>query len=63
VEKRLSCCAIDSGCNFVVCAKTEEEILEEVRYHARAVHQINDIPDELYEKARFAIRDVPYCYR
>jgi predicted small metal-binding protein len=54
---------MDSGCNFVVCAKTEEEILEEVRYHARAVHQINDIPDELYEKARFAIRDVPYCYR
>ena len=59
----MSCCAMSPGCNFVICAKTEEEIFEEVKYHARTVHQMSDIPKELYERARSAIRDVPYCFR
>ena len=63
MEKRLSFCAIGSDCDFVACAKTEEEIFKEVKYHARTVHQISDVPKELYEKCRSAIRDVPYCYR
>lgn len=66
MEKRLACRDMGPDCSFVVCAKREEEILEEARYHARTVHRMSDIPKELkefYDKAHSAIRDVPFCYR
>ncbi len=63
MEKRFACMKTASDCHFVACAKTEDEIFEEARYHARAVHHISDFPKEFYEEARSAIRDVPFCYR
>ena len=66
MEKRLACKDMGSDCSFVVCAKKEEEICEEARYHARTAHRMSDNPKELKEfndKARSVIRDVPLCYR
>ncbi len=63
MEKRFTCMGIGSDCNFVACAKTEEEIFEEAMYHARKVHHVSDFRKEFYEETRSAIRDVPFCYR
>jgi predicted small metal-binding protein len=52
---------VGSHCDFVACGKTEEEIFEKAREHARAEHNMNEIPKDLYDKARSAIRDVDRC--
>lgn len=61
MEKSLSCKDVGSDCNFSVCAKTEDEIFAKVKEHAKQVHNMSDIPKDLYDKARSAIRDVERC--
>jgi len=61
MEKRLSCKDVGTDCDFVACGKTEEEIFQKAAEHAKAEHNMNEIPKELYEKARAAICDVQKC--
>ena len=61
MEKRLSCKDVGVDCDFVACGKTEEEILQKAAEHARAEHNMSEIPKELHDKARSAIRDVQKC--
>jgi len=39
----------------------EEEIFQKAAAHAKAEHQMEEIPKDLYHKARSAIRDVEHC--
>jgi predicted small metal-binding protein len=61
MEKSLSCKDVGSDCDFVVCGKTEDEIFEKVKQHAKDVHNMGEIPKEFYDKARSVIRDVERC--
>jgi predicted small metal-binding protein len=61
MKKSLSCKDVGSDCDFSVCAKTEDEIFAKVKEHAKQVHNMIDIPKDLYDKARSAIRDVERC--
>jgi predicted small metal-binding protein len=61
MEKRLGCRDVGVDCDFVACGKTEEEIFQKASDHAKEDHDMNEIPKELYEKARSAIRDVERC--
>ena len=61
MEKRLSCRDVGADCDFVACGKTEEEIFQKASEHARKEHNMSEIPKDLYEKARSAIRDVEKC--
>ena len=61
MEKRLSCRDVGTDCDFVACGKTEEEIFQKASEHARKDHNMSEIPEELKEKARLAIRDVERC--
>jgi predicted small metal-binding protein len=61
MEKRLSCADVSSDCKYVICAKTEQGIFERAREHARAEHNLNEIPRDLYEKMSSAIHDVERC--
>ncbi len=61
MEKRLSCRDVGADCDFVACGKTEEEIFEKAREHGRTEHNLDEIPKELIDKARSAIRDVERC--
>jgi predicted small metal-binding protein len=45
-------------CNFVIRAKTDEEIMAKAAEHARTVHNITEIPKELAERVRAAIHRV-----
>ena len=61
MEKRLGCRDVGVDCDFVACGNTEEEIFREAAEHVRTAHNMNEIPKDLYEKARSAIREVNKC--
>ena len=61
MEKRLSCRDVGVDCDFVACAKTEDEIFEKAKEHAKKEHNMSEIPKELYDKARSAIREADRC--
>ena len=43
------------------CGKSEEEIFQKAAEHARTDHNMSEIPKELRDKVRLAIRDVEHC--
>src|SRR5512136_1452665 len=57
-EKELRCRDVGVDCDYVMRGKTEEEIFVKASEHARTVHRMKEIPKELMEKARAAIRSV-----
>jgi predicted small metal-binding protein len=61
MARRLSCRDVGADCDFTVCAQTEEEIFEKAAEHARAAHNMNEIPEETYDKARSAMQEVERC--
>ena len=61
MEKRLSCRDVGADCDFVACGKSEDEILQKAADHAKTDHNMNEIPKDLYDKVRSAIREVEHC--
>ena len=61
MEKRLGCRDVGADCDFVACGKTDDEVMQKVGEHARTDHNMKEIPKELYDKARSAIRSVESC--
>jgi predicted small metal-binding protein len=57
MTKILNCRDVGVDCDFVAQGETPEEVLEKARQHARKDHGFPDIPPELVEKAKAAIRD------
>ena len=45
----------DANCQFAARGDTESEILEQVADHARSHHGIEEVPQELIDKALAAI--------
>lgn len=61
MAKRVSCRDVGVDCDFVACGKTEEEIFQKTAEHARTSHNMSEIPKEIRDKVRSAIRDVERC--
>ncbi len=57
MDKKLSCKDINLDCEYVACAKTEEEVLRKVGEHIQAIHGIQGFSKEFYDKAKAAILD------
>jgi len=57
-EKELRCRDVGADCDHVIRGKTDEEIFSKAAEHAMSVHGMKEIPPELVEKARAAIRSV-----
>ncbi len=57
-EKELCCRDVGVDCDFVARGKDEKEILAKAAEHARTAHDMKEIPKELLEKVRKAIRVV-----
>ena len=57
MAKVLTCRDVGVDCDFVARGATVEEVMEKVRQHAAADHGFAEIPPELAEKAKAAIRD------
>lgn len=43
---------VDSGCDFVARAETEDEVLAEITNHMQSVHHWNELYEQDLEKAR-----------
>lgn len=55
--KRIRCADVGPDCDFEAWAETEEELMEMVALHAKQAHDMDEIPPEMAEQVRSAIRD------
>jgi len=46
------------NCDWKTQGQTEDEVLKKASEHARTVHKMNQMPPEMQQKVRGAIRDV-----
>jgi len=57
LRKVLECKSVVPGCNFVAHAEDENEMMVIIAEHARAVHEVDHLSEELKAKIRTAIKD------
>jgi predicted small metal-binding protein len=57
MAKIVSCRDVGVDCDFVAKGETEQDILRQCTEHARTAHNMTEIPAELVDKVRGAIRD------
>jgi predicted small metal-binding protein len=57
MAKTMSCRDVGPDCDFVARGESEDEVMGQVAEHARTVHGMEDVPPELAEKAKAAIKD------
>jgi len=57
MAKIVSCRDVGVDCDFVAKGETEQDILQQCTEHARSAHNMAEIPAELVDKVRGAIRD------
>ena len=57
MAKTVSCRDVGMDCNFVAKGETNDDIMRQAAEHARTVHNMTEIPPEVADKVRGAIRD------
>jgi len=57
MAKVVTCKDVGVDCDFVARGETEQDILQQAAEHARTAHNMTEIPAELADKVRGAIRD------
>lgn len=57
MTKVLTCREVGMDCDFVAHGNSEEEIMAKAAAHAREDHGFQDIPPEVVDKVKAAIRD------
>jgi predicted small metal-binding protein len=57
MAKVVTCRDVGVDCDFVARGATEQDILEQCAEHGRKEHGMNELPADLAEKVRGAMRD------
>ena len=57
MAKVLRCRDVGLDCTGELRGETEEEIMRQAAEHARSAHNIGDMPPDLVQKVRAAIRE------
>lgn len=57
MSKVVHCRDVGFDCDGVVRAETEAEVLAQVAAHAKSVHNLETVTDEIVEKVRSVMRD------
>ena len=57
MAKVVRCRDVGFNCEGVVRAETEEEVLKQVAAHAKAVHNMQTVSEEVVARVRQAMRD------
>ena len=57
MAKVLKCSDVGFECDGVIRAETEEEVLQQAAEHAKTVHDVQELTDEIVQKVRAAIHD------
>jgi predicted small metal-binding protein len=61
--KSINCRSIGVDCDFEARGNTVEEVLQKCAEHAKSAHGMKELPKELADKVRAAIRDEPSAQR
>jgi len=57
MTKVLKCNDLNPGCTFEARGNTDEDVLQKAAEHAKTAHNMKEIPPDVLDKARSAIRD------
>jgi predicted small metal-binding protein len=57
MARRMNCRDVGEDCDFVARGESDDEVMGQVAEHARSAHGMEEVPPELAEKAKDAIRD------
>ena len=57
MAKSLKCTDVGMQCSWEGHAETEEELMVKLKEHASNVHQMKEIPPEVMQKVKAAIKD------
>jgi predicted small metal-binding protein len=57
MTRKMNCRDVGPDCDFVARGESDEEVMGQVVEHARTAHGFEEVPPELAQKARAAIRD------
>ena len=63
MPKVIRCRDVGVDCDFEARGETEQEVLDQCAGHAKSAHGMDQIPPELAQKVRAAIRDEPKTQR
>ncbi|MBM2852068.1 MAG: hypothetical protein HW420_615 [Candidatus Nitrosotenuis sp.] len=58
MAKKFACGDVVNGCAWSVTAKDEKELFQKISEHAKGVHKMSTIPDEIIQKVKSKIKDV-----
>ena len=58
MAKSITCRDVGMDCDFTAQAETMEELMQKCSEHAKSDHGIAEIPAELADKVKAAVRDV-----
>jgi len=57
MTKVLKCNDLNPGCSFEARGNTDEDVLKKASEHTKTAHKMHEIPPDVLDKARSAIRD------
>jgi len=57
MAKVLRCSDVGFECEGVIRAETEEEVMQQAAEHAKTVHDVQELTDEIVQKVKAAIHD------
>ncbi len=56
MAKSFTCSDVGVDCNWTVSSENEEDLLTKIKQHAKDVHNFKEIPSDLFEKVKNAIK-------
>jgi predicted small metal-binding protein len=57
MAKKFFCGDVLHGCSWSVTAKDEQDLFKKITEHAKNVHNISSIPEDVIQKVKSKIRD------
>ncbi len=56
MAKSFTCSDVGVNCNWSASSESNEDLLNKIKGHAKSAHNFEEIPPELYEKVKNAIK-------
>ncbi len=56
--KKFACGDVVDGCAWSIIAEDEEKLFKKIAEHAKDIHNMSEIPDEIIQKVKSNITDV-----
>lgn len=58
MAKKFACSDVVSGCSWSTIAKDEADLFHKISEHAKHVHKMDTIPDDILDKVKSKIQEV-----